>query len=332
MTSLKIYNKEFLESLTLLRKGETKFGEKVGTVSSLDDIKKHKAKYVILGIPEDVGVIANYGKKGTSEAWQACLKALLNLQANTLSRPENITILGELDFRNEMRTAHMLDPDGENFGETIGKLVEKIDLEVSQLIRAIVAAGKIPLVIGGGQNNALGILKGSSDALGKPINVMNLDAHSDFKPLEHRHSGNPFSYAMEKGYINKYGIFGIHKSYTSQEVYNRMEQFKNRIGFYFFEDVVLRENPPFKQAVKVAKQFIRDRNFGIEIDVDAIELFPSSKMTPSGFTMTQVRQFARFFSKNPVPSYIHISEAVPDKTEPEIVGKALACLILDITE
>jgi formiminoglutamase len=331
MNRLKIYNQEFLNSRTNIRKGETKFGEKAATIGTMDELKKHKASYVLLGIPEDVGVLANFGKKGTSEAWHACLKSLLNMQANTLSKPENIIILGELDFRNEMRTAHMLDLDADNFGETIGKLVEKIDLEVSQIIRTIVAAGKIPLVIGGGHNNALGILKGSSDALGKPLNVINLDAHSDFKPLEHRHSGNAFSYAMERGYLHKYGIFGIHKSYTSQEVYNRMEQFKNRIGFYFFEDVILRENPPFKQAVKVAKQFIRDRKFGLEIDVDAIESFPSSAMTPSGFPLTQARQFARFFSKNPVPSYIHISEAIPDKTEPETVGKALAYLILDVT-
>ncbi|MBT8262499.1 MAG: formimidoylglutamase [Bacteroidia bacterium] len=331
MNSLKIYDKEFLDSLTLLRKGETKFGEKVGCIGDLDELKKHKADYVVLGIPEDVGVLANFGKKGTSEAWDACLRSLLNMQANTLSKPENIIILGELDFRNEMRTAHMLDPEADNFGETIGKLVEKIDLEVSQIIRTIVAAGKIPLVVGGGHNNSLGILKGSSDALGTPLNVINLDAHSDFKPLEHRHSGNAFSYAMEKGYIYKYGIFGIHKSYTSQEVYNRMEQFKDRIGFYFFEDVILRENPPFKQAVKVAKQFIRDRKFGLEIDVDAIEAFTSSAMTPSGFSMTQARQFARFFSKSPVPSYIHICEAIPSKSELDTVGKALAYLIVDVT-
>jgi formiminoglutamase len=332
MNSLRICTREYLQTLVKIRKGETKFGEKVGTVSRLEELKDHKAKYVIVGIPEDIGVLANFGKKGTSEAWSACLKALLNMQANTLSKPENIVILGEFDFKNEMRTAHMLDPEGENYGETVGKLVEKIDMEVAIVIRSIVAAGKIPLVIGGGHNNALGILKGTTDALGGPVNVINLDAHSDFKALDHRHSGNAFSYAMEKGYLNKYAIFGIHKSYTSQEVYNRMEQFRNRIGFYFFEDVILRENPPFPQAVKVAKQFIRDRKFGLEIDVDAIEGFRSSAMTPSGFSMTQARQFARFFATNPVPSYIHICEAIPDKSELDTVGKALAYLIIDVTE
>ena len=331
MNRLKIYNRDFLTSLVRLRQGETKFAEEVCIVDKLEDIKKHRAPYVLFGIKEDVGVLANYGVKGTSEAWEACLKALMNMQANTLTKPESIIVLGDLDFSKEMRTASLLDPDGENFGETIGKLVEQIDLEVSQLSRFIVSTGKIPVAIGGGHNNALGLVKGCSDALGGPVNVVNMDAHSDFKALTHRHSGNAFSYAMEKGYLNKYAIFGIHKSYTAQEVYNRMEQFKNRIGFYFFEDVVIRENPPFPQAVKVAKQFIRDRKFGLEIDVDAIEGFPASAQTPTGFTMTQARQFARYFSKSPLPSYVHICEAIPDKSEYNTVGKALASLVLDLT-
>lgn len=331
MSKLSLYDKNYLISLTKLRKGETKYGEKVCTVPSLDDLESHQAQYVILGIPEDIGVLANFGKKGTSEAWHECLNALLNMQANSLTKPENVIILGELNCREEMRTAHMLDPDGDTFGETIGKLVEQIDLEVSQLIRRVVSAGKIPIVIGGGHNNAFGILKGTADALGKAVNVINMDAHSDFKPLEHRHSGNPFSYAMEKGYLNNYAIFGIHKSYTSQQVYDRMAQFKNRIAFYFFEDIVIKEKPSFYQAIKLAKQFIRSGSFGLEIDVDAIESFPSSAMTPSGFNFKQARQFARYFATNPVPAYVHICEAIPNKTENNTVGKALAYLIQDIT-
>ncbi|MCW5519548.1 arginase family protein [Aureitalea sp. L0-47] len=328
---MKIYNREFLTSQVRLTEGEKKFAEVVGVVEKLEDIKKQRAPYVLFGIKEDVGVLANYGRKGSSDAWEACLKALLDMQANSLTKPESIIILGDLDFSKEMRTASLLDPDGDNFGETIGKLVEQIDLEVSQLVRFIVSTGKIPVAIGGGHNNGFGLVKGVSDALGGPINVVSMDADSNFKALTHRHNENAFSYAMEKGYVDRYAIFGIHKSYTAQEVYNRMEQFKNRIGFYFFEDVIIRENPPFHQAVKVAKQFIRNKKFGLEIDVDAIEGFPSSAETPTGFSMTQARQFARFFSKNPLPSYVHICEAIPEKTEVNTVGKALASLVLDLT-
>lgn len=330
MIPLKIYDKNYLESHFRIREGDIKFGEKVATISSLDELKSSKAKYVLFGVPEDIGVMANFGNRGTSGAWHACLTALLNMQANTHTKAERVLILGEIDCKAEMKTAGLLDPEGNKFGNTIGKLVEKIDMYVAQLTRSIISAGKVPIVIGGGHNNALGIIKGCSEALGGPINVINLDAHTDFKPLEHRHSGNAFSYAMEHGYLNKYAVFGIHKSYTSQEVYQRMEQFKNRVGFYFFEDIILKENPSFQQAAKIAKQFIRMKKFGLEIDVDAIEGFPSSAMTPSGFPMTKARQFLRFFSKNPSPSYVHICEAIPQKTKPDPVGKGLANLIIDV--
>ena len=69
----------------------------------------------------------------------------------------------------------------------------------------------------------------------------------------------------------------------------------------------------------------------MEIDVDAIEGFPASAETPTGFSMTQARQFARFFSKNPLPSYVHICEAIPEKSKFNTVGKALASLVLDLT-
>jgi formiminoglutamase len=39
------------------------------------------------------------------------------------------------------------------------------------------------------------------------VNAINFDAHSDFRILEGRHSGNGFSYAYEEGFLKKYFIF-----------------------------------------------------------------------------------------------------------------------------
>ncbi|MDT0554433.1 formimidoylglutamase [Patiriisocius hiemis] len=332
MKDLKLYSKRQLENLIDKREGEIKFGEKVQTVETLETLENKTAKYVLFGIPEDVGVHANYGKKGTSAAWEQCLKSLLNMQANTYTNAENLLVLGEVDCSEQMRTASLLAQDGANFGSVIGKLVEEIDVKVSQVVRAIISAGKIPIIIGGGHNNAFGNLKGASEGTGGPINVVNFDAHTDFRPLEHRHSGNGFSYAMERGYIDKYVVFGLHKTYTSQEVYNRMEQFKNKIAFFFFEDIQLRENPTFKNAVSMAHKFLLPKKYGVELDVDAIENFPSSAMSPSGFTMKQARQFLRFFVRHPHVAYVHICEAVPHKN-PDLnynVGKALAYFVSDV--
>ena len=66
MNNLKLYTAKDVEPLFRKRRGELKFGESVEFVTSLEELEKSRAKYVLLGIPEDVGVLANYGKKGTS--------------------------------------------------------------------------------------------------------------------------------------------------------------------------------------------------------------------------------------------------------------------------
>ena len=92
MSSLQLYSKEHLRSFIHLRKGEKKFGESVHSVTSLSALKDHPAKYVLFGIPEDIGVRANHGKPGTAKAWNACLSSLLNMQSNTHTNAEDLIV------------------------------------------------------------------------------------------------------------------------------------------------------------------------------------------------------------------------------------------------
>jgi formiminoglutamase len=48
------------------------------------------------------------------------------------------------------------------------------------------------------------------------VNAINFDAHSDFRILEGRHSGNGFSYAYEEGFLKNILFFGLHENYTSK--------------------------------------------------------------------------------------------------------------------
>ncbi|MCB0455984.1 MAG: arginase, partial [Aequorivita sp.] len=105
MSLLKIYAENDIVSFIKKRAGETKFGEKVNFVETLQDLKNHSAKYVLLGIPEDIGVRANYGNAGTSKAWEATLGSLLNIQYNHLTNAENVILLGEIDCDTQMEQA-----------------------------------------------------------------------------------------------------------------------------------------------------------------------------------------------------------------------------------
>src|SRR3954469_5102263 len=196
------YVKEDVLSLTHIRRFETKTGERVQVSNGTDiasRIASTAADYILFGIPENIGVKANGGIGGTSSAWLAFLKDFLNLQSNDFFNGENVLVLGHFDFSDMER---LID---ENAGNDVEKLdayrhaVNTIDEEVEKLTKAIVGAGKFPIVIGGGHNNAYPLLKGAAKGLQQAqknpvpqINCINLDAHSDYRPEEGRHSGNAF--------------------------------------------------------------------------------------------------------------------------------------------
>jgi formiminoglutamase len=330
MSLLKIYSEKDVAARIKKRAGETKFGEKAAFVETLEALKNHSAKYVLLGIPEDIGVRANFGNAGTSKAWEAALGSLLNIQHSHLTNAENVILLGEIDCDTQMKQAENISKEENHYAEQLGELVTQIDHKVSEVVKTIVEAGKFPIIIGGGHNNSFGNLKGTSEALKKPINCINFDAHTDFRALEHRHSGNGFSHAFADGFLANYFIFGLHGNYTSGGVFNSMEKNSERVKFNLFEDISVKQKLTFSEAMKNAENFCCKNNFGIELDMDAIEMMGSSAISPSGFTLTEARQFIAYFSKNTNATYLHICEGSPSAgIFPNQVGKAIAYLVTD---
>ena len=334
MNNLQIITSETLDNITTKRSGETKFFEDAKYVSNLNDLPSlladSEVKFVLFGIKEDIGVLANNGQAGAKNTWDPTLKSLLNLQSNEFTNPSNVLILGHLDFTDLYDVLSTVKTD--QLQHTYRTYVEKIDQCVTQLVCTIVKAGKIPILIGGGHNNAYGAIKGSSIALESKINALNFDAHTDLRALEGRHSGNGFRYAIEEGYLDRYYIFGLHENYTSKEVLNYIEASKSNIKFNTFEDLSVRKKNSFKKASKIAMGFISNSKFGIEIDCDAIQNIPSSAQTPSGFSVNQTRRFVHYFGSHPNATYLHICEAATstnDSLTNAQTGKLLSYLITD---
>ena len=334
MKHLKIYDKEQILSIVNNRAGEIKFGEKVKTLKDStnleEDLLNSNAKYVLFGIEESIGVKANFGNTGTETAWKACLKCLLNTQNNSYNKGKKILILGSLNFNDLTNEANKLNTAIKEELEKLHKIVSKIDIEVSNLVFKIIKSGKKPIIIGGGHNNSYGNIKGVSLALNKPINTINLDAHTDFRPLTGRHSGNGFSYAYKEGFLNKYFIFGIHENYTSKQIFKELNSLNKDINYNTFEAINIRKETSLEYEMKYAYNFIKSREFGVEIDLDAIEGIESSAMTPSGFSTNEARQFVSYFSKSKKAIYLHLCEAIAilDDNKNQ-TGKLLSYLITD---
>lgn len=325
-----------LAKVTNHRCGEIKFGEKMVTVPKDIDVisflKSCEAKYVLFGIPEDIGVRANFGRPGAASAWESAIKSIANIQHNRFCKGSQLLVLGHLDVSEEMTAVENLDFNNTEDRKKLSQLVEKIDKEVSHIIFNIVKAGKTPIIIGGGHNNSYGNIKGTALAKGKPINAINFDAHSDFRILEGRHSGNGFSYAYEEGFLKKYFIFGLHESYTSKSVLDSLKKIDDRVQYNTYDEINIRKQKNFEQEMLRAFEFIKDDFYGIEIDLDAIPNIASSAMTMSGFSVEELRQFIYYFSQNQKVGYIHICEGAPDLSDEKnshLIGKLIGYLVTD---
>lgn len=325
-----------LSKYTSHRSGEIKFGERMLTIPKdekpFEFLKSCEANYVILGVPEDLGVRANFGRAGASSAWESAIKAIVNLQHNKFSKGNKVLILGHIDVTDAMKEAEGLNISEKEDRKKLSHLVEKIDKEVSHVVNRIITAGKIPIIIGGGHNNAYGNIKGAALANGKPVNAINFDAHTDFRQLEGRHSGNGFSYAMEEGFLKKYYIFGLHENYASKGVMESIKKLSERVRYNTYEQIAVRKEKSFSDEMAHALGYIEDEKFGIEIDLDSLPNVASSAMTPSGFSVEKVRQFIHYFGKNKNAAYLHLCEGAPEldnEKNSHLTGKLIAYLVTD---
>jgi len=339
MNNLVLFDDSQRNDILVKRKGETKFGEHVQLLSNFnhiyDQMLNMDVDYVLFGISEDIGVFANHGKTGTSSAWDTAIKVLLNVQSNSFTNPNKMLILGHLYPKKALKKLASLDAKSKKDISKARKMVEKIDEEISHLVYRIVKAGKIPIIVGGGHNNSYGNLKGTSLALNKAINVINFDAHTEFRPEEGRHSGNGFSYAFAEGFLKKYFVFGLHENYTSKNILAAMNKLEKKIKYNTFEAIKIRKELDFNDEMQNALEHIIDRPFGIEVDCDAIENIHSSAMTPSGFSGNEAREFVSFFAKQENANYLHICEAAPSqgtKEQAAQTGKLISYLITDFMQ
>jgi formiminoglutamase len=329
MKGLRIIHKQELNEYVSRRQDEVKLGQRVALISEPADwkeqINKTAAKFVLLGIPEDIGVRANLGVGGAHSLWPAALRSLVNVQQTDKLKGEDILLLGSIDCSELMKNADRTDVNG------LRNLVSELDDLVYPVMEAIFRAGKTPIVIGGGHNNTYPILKAGANATGKKLNCINLDAHSDYRPAEGRHSGNGFRYAKLDGYLGKYSVVGLHENYNGQEVLDAMRA-DNDIHFSFYEDLFLGETAGVEEALEKAFKHVEGAPTGIELDLDSIEHVLSSAATPCGISTLTARRYISKAARRTAAAYLHLPEGairLADNRQNELTGKLVAYLVTD---
>lgn len=318
-----------VQSRTRTRPHETKLGERIVVQTELEP---SGPRFVLFGVKEDLGARANFGLGGAATAWDSFLNAFLNVQDTPFLRGQDLQLLGHFDFTVLLNHTDVA---------LMRRQVEQIDAEVSALVGQIVSSGKIPLIIGGSHAGAYANLKGAALGMRKikstaVVNCINLDAHSDYRKIEGRHSGNGFRYAQEEGYLQQYSILGLHENYTPENILQDLQQHPG-IQFSTWEDIFLREKLNFAQALGQSIAFTQrgGNGVGVELDVDCIENVLSSAMTPTGISTQQARYYLYQTAQRCEITYLHICEAassLENGLENRSTGKLLSYLVSDFVK
>ncbi|WP_028766629.1 MULTISPECIES: formimidoylglutamase [Shewanella] len=311
MLHLSLFTEDKRQDLITTREGEIKVGQQAqlpitscNLADNLAQAKANGARFVILGIGEDIGPRANLGRGGATNAFESAMAQFLNLQSNRFFNGKECLILGQISTQD-------LQLDTQSTTEQLRDQVAKLDERVITVLTSIFDSGLEPIVIGGGHNNAYGLLMAAKASFKRPIAAVNLDPHSDFRPKEGRHSGNGFSYAAASGALGYYHVLGLHELKNSEATLAQLETFGAQ--WHSLQQIWIRQELSLETALKqIAKQLNNTQSpVAIELDVDAITNMPSSASTAAGIPLLDALKYVNYIGKHCPSVYLHLAEAAP---------------------
>jgi formiminoglutamase len=150
-----------------------------------DEAALRPGRGVLIGFPQDEGVRRNHGREGAAEAPDEIRTRLYRLTPWDYANGVTLAEHPPLDLGNVRTTGSL----------------EETQQRLARVVAAVLEAGAVPVVLGGGHETAYGHYLGYVLARlrRQPVGIINLDAHLDVRPCEggQGHSGSSFRQALE---------------------------------------------------------------------------------------------------------------------------------------
>ncbi|AQP99491.1 arginase [Pseudoalteromonas aliena] len=315
---LKVYDESAVTALCSTRANEKKAWQtmalldtQVNVQQALVDAAQFGIRYVLLGICEDIGPKANLGNGGANQAWSAFLKRFLNQPHNQFITTQKVLLLGEVNVDDLMAQSNLLDNQQPQQLTQLRALCQQLDERVESVLSLIFKAGLEPIIIGGGHNNCLGIIRALSKHKNTPINAINFDPHADFRECEGRHSGNGFRYAYNEKHLNNYHVIGLHELKNNQATITAMNEANFKFNSY--QAIQVKREVTLTQAINNALNCFDEAPLGVEVDLDSITGMPVSAYTCCGFSVSDTEHFVHLAAKKRQSTYLHLCEAAPSQ-------------------
>lgn len=294
------------------RQGEEKIAQKIHF-----GVDSTACRYVIFGISEDIGPQMNGGIPGSKNGFQSFCSAFQTIQSNRFLNGDEIGLLGEIRQNQSFVSI-----------EKCVNWVEELDDFILKILGEFCHKNQVIITIGGGHNNAYPLLKYTKQTNKRPLTSINIDPHADCRSTEFRHSGNPFSYAIQENTIDRYRIFGLHESYNNEFILDFIQH--HEIEASYFEEFLDNEKAFWDQLTEFTESCSPHACYALDIDLDAIAFQPSSAISPSGFQIEEIRKMIRILAGSLPISSFHLPEGAPKTAEEEkAFGKMVSYFVSD---
>lgn len=164
-----------------------------------------ETRVALVGFPSDAGVARNGGRVGAAEGPRALRAALYTMTPDVRAAASFEALLGATVDLGDVPVSGDVEADQERLGAVVADLLGR---------------GVVPIVLGGGHETTYGHALGFL-ASGRPVGLLNWDAHADVRPLRDGlgHSGSPFRQALEhpSRLATGYTAVGLHPWRVSAE-------------------------------------------------------------------------------------------------------------------
>ena len=261
-----------------------------------------EGQYIFVAVAEDIGVRANMGRPGAAASPAAILESIAKLPLNAWTESLDLGWVW-VDVADLQAASHA--HTGPDSLPALRELVAEVDARVEAALQPLFAAGKTPILLGGGHNNAFPLLKAA--AARQPMNALNLDPHPDCRAMEGRHSGNGFSYAHAGGFLDRYVILGLSEHGCNEASWDMIRQTPGWTAITY-ESWAVRGEMDMAHARDLALKHVQHAPFGVEVCADGILGCPSSAQSEFGWTWEQVAATVYQAGQSGQARYLHLAE------------------------
>ncbi len=263
---------------------------------------------VLLGCPQDIGVVRNQGRPGAHKAPDEIRKALYKYPLGIEHQNLKLFDLGDVDTEGTLEDIHM-----------------KLYTVVSNLLKD----SKTIIVLGGGNDISYPNCGALSRICKNPL-VFNIDKHLDVRKDDNRNSGTSYRQLIEEKLINPKYFYEIGtNTYANSPVYIK---YLEKIGANIFYLNEIRKTGVYNTFKRILKHDSPGSIFwGFDMDVvRSVEAPGVSDPGPMGFTASEICEIADVAASDQRTRIIEITEVNPRFDVNGMTSKLAANIIMRV--